>query len=69
MEVEALNEALHLDLPSGDYDTLAGFIISEIGDLPRAGEQVHWRNLRFVVRLAEARSVKEVELFVETPAA
>ncbi|MFZ2087495.1 MAG: hemolysin family protein [Desulfobaccales bacterium] len=69
MEVEALNEALHLDLPPGDYDTLAGFIISEMGDLPRAGEQVRWRNLRFVVRLAEARSVKEVELFVEPPSA
>ncbi len=65
MEVEALNEALHLDLPPGDYDTLAGFIISQIGDLPRPGEQVRWNNLRFVVRLAEARSVKEVELFVE----
>jgi putative hemolysin len=69
MEMEALNEALHLDLPLGDYDTLGGFIISQIGDLPRPGEQVRWNNLRFVVRLAEARSVKEVELFVEPPVA
>jgi putative hemolysin len=69
MEVEALNEALNLDLPPGDYETLAGFIISQVGDLPRAGEQVRWRNLRFVVRLVEARSVKEVELFVEPPSA
>jgi putative hemolysin len=69
IEVEALNEALHLDLPLGNYETVAGFIIAQIGDLPRAGEQVRWRNLRFVVRLAESRSVKEVELFVEpTPA-
>jgi putative hemolysin len=69
MEVEALNEALHLDLPPGDYDTLGGFIISQIGDLPRPGEQVRYQNLRFVVRLAEARAVKEVELFVEPPSA
>jgi|WetSurMetagenome_2_1015567.scaffolds.fasta_scaffold57636_2 putative hemolysin len=67
IEVEALNEALHLELPLGDYETLAGFIISQVGDLPRAGEQARWRNLRFVVRLAEARSVKEVELFIEPP--
>lgn len=69
LEVETLNEALHLDLPLGDYETLAGFIIDQIGDLPRPGEQVRWGNLRFVVRLAEARSVKEVELFVESPSA
>jgi magnesium and cobalt exporter, CNNM family len=68
-EVDALNEALHLDLPLGDYETLGGFITAQMGDLPRTGEQVRWRNLRFVVRLAEARSVREVELFVEPPTA
>jgi putative hemolysin len=66
-KVESLNEALYLDLPTGDYETLAGFIISQMGDLPRAGEQFHWRNLRFVVRGADARALKEVELFVEPP--
>jgi len=67
MEVETLNEALHLDLPLGDYETLAGFIISQMGDLPRPGEQLQWRNLRFVVRGADVRALKEVELFVEPP--
>jgi len=64
MEIPALNEALHLDLPPGDYETLAGFLISQLGDLPRPGETLNWRNLRFLVRQAEARTVKEVELFV-----
>jgi putative hemolysin len=65
MEITALNEALHLDLPPGDYETLAGFIISRLGDLPRPGETLQWRNLRLVVRQAEARVLKEVELFVD----
>lgn len=64
-KVDSLNEALNLDLPPGDYETLAGFIISQMGDLPRAGETLRWRHLRFVVRQADARSIKEVELFVE----
>jgi putative hemolysin len=68
-KVESLNESLNLDLPPGDYETLAGFIISQMGDLPRAGEQLRWRHLRFVVRQADARSIKEVELFVESPSA
>jgi CBS domain containing-hemolysin-like protein len=65
MEIKALNEALHLDLPPGDYETLAGFLISQLGDLPRAGEQLRCGNLKFTVRQAEARAVKEVELFVD----
>ena len=64
-EIKALNEALQLNLPPGDYETLAGFLISQLGDLPRGGEQLRYGNLKFTVRQAEARAVKEVELFVE----
>jgi CBS domain containing-hemolysin-like protein len=64
MEIDALNEALHLGLPPGDYETLSGFLISLLGDLPRAGETLQHQNLRFRVRSAEARTVKEVEIFV-----
>jgi len=64
-EIKALNEALQLNLPPGDYETLAGFLISQLGDLPRGGEQLRYGNLKFTVRQAEARAVKEVELFVD----
>jgi putative hemolysin len=69
MEIKALNETLHLDLPAGDYETLAGFLISQLGDLPRGGEHWRYRNLKFTVRQAEPRAVKEVELFVDGDAA
>jgi CBS domain containing-hemolysin-like protein len=65
MEIGALNEFLHLDLPPGDYETLAGFLIAHLGDLPRPGDHVQYRNLRFTVRQADSRTLKEVELFVE----
>lgn len=65
MEIGALNEALHLDLPPGDYETLAGFLIFQLGDLPRPGEHIKYRNLRFIVRQAESRTLKEVEVFVD----
>lgn len=68
MEVGHLNEALHLELPTGDYETLAGFIIAQLGDLPRPGEHLQYANLRFIIRRAETRAVKEVELFVQPDA-
>jgi putative hemolysin len=64
-EIKLLNELLHLGLPGGDYETLAGFLIAEMGELPRAGEHLQYRNLKFTVRQAETRAVKEVELFVK----
>jgi putative hemolysin len=68
-EIKALNETLHLNLPPGDYETLAGFLIAYLGDLPRSGEQLQHRNLKFIVRQAEARAVREVELIVDGTAA
>jgi putative hemolysin len=67
-EIKILNEILHLDLPPGDYETLAGFLIAHLGDLPRSGEQLQHRNLKFIVRQAEARAVREVELIVNAAA-
>lgn len=64
-EIKTLNESLKLNLPPGDYETLAGFLIAQLGDLPRGGEMVHYRNLKFTVRSIEARTIKEVELHVD----
>ena len=65
MEIDAINEALHLDLPPGDYETLAGFLIAQSGDLPRTGQRIRYRNLSFTVRQADSRTLKEVELFAD----
>jgi CBS domain containing-hemolysin-like protein len=66
MEIGTLNETLNLDLPKGSYETLAGFLIQQLGELPRTGESVEYGELRFIVRRAEARAVREVELVVGT---
>ena len=64
-EIKTLNESLKLGLPSGDYETLTGFLIAQLGELPRGGERVQYRNLHFTVHATEARTVKEVELLVD----
>lgn len=68
MEISALNETLNLNLPLGDYETLAGFLIAQSGDLPRPGQVVEWGGLRFIIRRAEPRAVREVELVLPHPA-
>jgi CBS domain containing-hemolysin-like protein len=65
MEIEALNESLKLNLPLGNYHTLGGFLIKQAGDIPRVGEQIRYRNLLFMVRNGDLRTIKEVEVHVE----
>ncbi|WP_449245526.1 hemolysin family protein [Desulfobacca acetoxidans] len=65
MEIEAVNENLGLNLPLGNYHTLGGFLIKQVGDIPRTGERIRYRNLLFIIRLADLRAIKEVEVHVE----
>ncbi len=54
--VEDANEDLELGLPEGDYETVAGFVLSHLGRMPHEGEQLKYGDLKVVV--AEMRGVK-----------
>lgn len=60
MEIDQINEVLDLDLPEGEYETLGGFLLSRFGHIPKAGEQIRFRDLVFVVREATPRAIQEV---------
>ena len=49
MHVEEANVELGLGLPTGDYDTVAGFLLSLLGHIPREGEQLRYGNLKLAV--------------------
>ena len=60
--VEEANEELGLDLPVGDYETVAGFILNYLGRIPRQTEQLKYRDLKLVV--TEMRGVKIEKVMV-----
>jgi len=60
--IEDANEELGLNLPSGDYETVAGFILSQLGRIPKQGEQFKYQNLKFVI--TEIRGMKIVKVIV-----
>ncbi|HRT82362.1 MAG TPA: transporter associated domain-containing protein, partial [Oscillospiraceae bacterium] len=53
-----------VEFPEGEYDTLAGFIISLLGFLPQDGEmnEVVYKNLRFTVLNVEDRRIDKVRV-------
>ena len=67
---EEVREAFALDLPSsGNYDTLGGFIVAQLGRFPRAGEAVEAGGARFVVETVEGRRIRRVRVVKKTPTA
>jgi putative hemolysin len=58
--VEEANEELKLNLPSGDYDTVAGFILSHLGRIPKQGEHFKYQNLKFVITEMRGMKIEKV---------
>jgi putative hemolysin len=56
MSVYDVREELGLDLPEGDYETIAGYVLEQLGHIPREGETVTLDGYRIAV--SELRGVK-----------
>jgi putative hemolysin len=49
-------------LPEGPFETVAGFIISQLGQLPEIGDKVEIDNHEFVVTELDGRRVSRVRV-------
>ncbi|NVM27005.1 MAG: HlyC/CorC family transporter [Desulfobacterales bacterium] len=64
MEIDELNDHLRLQLPKDDYETVAGFLLKHMERIPSVGESFQFANLKFVIREADRRSIKEVSITI-----
>ena len=69
IDMEELGELLDVKLPDGDYDTLAGFIMDELGRIPGEDEQpvVVYENVTFTVLKMDDRRIDRVHIEVAPP--
>ena len=70
VSIADLSRYLGAELPTdGDYHTLAGFIVAELGTVPEAGVRITAFELDFEVKEADERRVLKVEITRRTPPA
>jgi putative hemolysin len=61
MPVHAVERVLSVpDMALGDYETLAGFVLHQLGHLPESGESVIWEGWRFEVIDMDGRRIDKV---------
>ncbi len=62
LDIDEFKELFHLGiLPNeDDYETLAGFVLTSLGKIPRTADQFEWEGLRFEVVDMDARRVDKV---------
>ena len=64
IDIDNVNNVLGASIPDGDYETLAGFVLYILGDIPSEGEFFNYRNFRLKVVSMKEMKVEKVELTI-----
>lgn len=62
LSIPDLNDRLGVDIPKGDYDTVGGFVFSQLGKAPSVGDVVHYENLLISVERVQRRRITRVKI-------
>tara|TARA_B100000497_G_scaffold63615_1_gene71874 strand:+ start:931 stop:2139 length:1209 start_codon:yes stop_codon:yes gene_type:complete len=62
LEVDYINEKYKLDLPNGDYETLAGFVVVNHEDIPNVNETVYIENFEILITEASDNRIETLQI-------
>ncbi len=69
VEIDYINEKYNLDFPEGDYETVAGFIISQLGRIPENGEIIKIDKYSIKILRSSATKVEMIKISIDNEAA
>ena len=64
-DLDRVNEELGLTLPEGDYETLAGFIVSLAGRIPRKGQKIRYEGITFEILKTTDRAIQKIKVVLD----
>lgn len=62
VEIDHINEKYRLQIPIGEYETIAGFIVDRIGKIPRQGEKLQIDNYEILIIRANKVRIDLIKL-------
>ena len=65
LEIDYLNETYHWDLPTGEYETLGGLILSYTEDFPKQGQTILLPPFTFIIQTTGDNRIDSVMVKVE----
>ena len=63
MEIDQFNKYFNNYFPNGEYETIAGYIISNLGRIPNKGEHLFLPIGQILIRKGSSRKIEQVQIF------
>lgn len=60
--IDDVNDELELSIPTGDYETIAGFILEQLGRLPSEGETVQYDGVSLTILEMQGPRIARIEI-------
>jgi putative hemolysin len=71
MRIEDVNSEMNLELPDGNYETVAGFVLEVLGHIPKQGEHFRYKDYKLTITQMDGLKIDEIRVSRErhaTPA-
>lgn len=67
VSINEINEALNMELPSDNFDTIGGFVIDLLGSIPKDHETpvVEYENISFKVEKIDEKRVDKIKMIIK----
>ncbi|PKN50607.1 MAG: hypothetical protein CVU55_16055 [Deltaproteobacteria bacterium HGW-Deltaproteobacteria-13] len=60
LEMDTLQQLLHTQFPEGNYETIGGFLMQQMGRIPQRKERFQYGGITFIIDNADQKSIKDV---------
>jgi CBS domain containing-hemolysin-like protein len=67
MEMGTLRQLMKTKLPEGNYETVGGFLMHQMGRIPKVKERYQYGGITFIVENADQKSIKDIMVIFPAP--
>ncbi|MDI6741369.1 MAG: hemolysin family protein [Smithella sp.] len=60
LEMDSLRQLVAAKFPEGNYETIGGFLMQQMGRIPKLKERYQYGSITFIIENADQKSIKEV---------
>ena len=62
MSIQEANQELEIELPEGEFETIAGFVLETLGHIPALNEEFEHENLKFEIIDMQGLRIEEIKI-------
>lgn len=62
LEIGTLRQLIKMKFPEGNYETVGGFLMHQMGRIPKLKERYQYGGVTFIIENADQKSIKEVRV-------